>query len=91
MSYIVHEIDLVLAVCRCRKGLLSVCIHSRVIDHHPHQVLMSDEQMLVLGISILRAISLEEELGKGTTLGSLRVGRNVNWSSCGHFWCICWV
>jgi hypothetical protein len=48
---------------------------------------MGDKQMSVLGIGILRAISLEEELGKRTTLGGLRVGRNVDWSSCGHFWC----
>jgi hypothetical protein len=90
MNYIVHEIDLILAVRRRRKGLLSVRIHSRVIDHHSHQVLMGDEQMSVLGISILRAIPLEEELGKRTTFGGLRVGRNVDWSSCGHFWCIYW-
>jgi hypothetical protein len=40
---------------------------------------MSVEQMLVLGISILRAVSLEEEFGKRTPLGSLWVGRNVYW------------
>jgi hypothetical protein len=79
MVHALHEIDLVLTVSRCREGLLSVCVHSRVVDQHPHQVLMSVEQMLVLGISILRAVSLEEEFGKRTTLGGLRVGRNVYW------------
>lgn len=35
---------------------------------------MSDEEVLVCGNSILRAVSLEEEFGKGSTLGSLWVG-----------------
>jgi hypothetical protein len=77
IGQISHEIDLVLAVGRCGEGLLSICVHSRVIDQHSHQVLMNVEQMLVLGISIFRAVSFEKELGKGTTLSGLWVWRNV--------------
>jgi hypothetical protein len=87
ISWVLHEIDLVLAVCRSREGLLSVWIHSRVVDQHPHQILMGHEQVLVSGIGILRAVSLKEELGERTTLSGLRVGRNVDWLRR-HFCCI---
>jgi hypothetical protein len=40
---------------------------------------MSIEQMLELGISTLRSVHLEEKIREGTTLGGLRVGRNVYW------------
>ena len=49
---------------------------------------MSDEEVLVSGISILGAVPFKEEFGKRTTLGSLWVRRNIYWLRR-HFGCIC--
>ena len=72
-----HEVDFILAICRCRKSLLYILNHRRMLDQQFCQSLMDKKEMLICWVCIWCWLEAYEEVREIGPCCFLRVRRHV--------------